>query len=149
MPEVSLGGGSDNALSTVVSARECNVSRRAALAQHFPLFNNAGLADCREIVSVARECEFSRRQIIFLQGDPVRNVILLTSGNAKITQLGQNGAEVIVHVVGRGELIGMIRFCGQYTHCSTAQALSDSTAFVWEMEVFKSNSLLSCLGEMG
>jgi hypothetical protein len=64
------------------------VLRKVALVQHFPLFDEVA-ADCREIVSLARECECdcSRRQPVFEQSDPVRDVIMLTSGREKIAQL--------------------------------------------------------------
>src|SRR5205807_9197619 len=52
--------------------------------QHSPLFANVSPADCREIVSAARESEFPRRDTIFLEGDPIRQVVLLTSGSVKV-----------------------------------------------------------------
>jgi CRP-like cAMP-binding protein len=138
MKKESHGARPDNAARALQARdRERNVLRKVALVQHFPLFDHVTSADCREIVSLAHECEFSRRQAIFLRGDPVRNAILLTSGSAKITQLGQNGAEVIVRIVKPGDVVGMTTFCEQCNHRSTAQTVSDSTAFVWESSVFE------------
>ena len=92
-------------------------------------------SDCRDIVSRARECEFLRGEKIFLQGDPVRNVTLLTSGSAKITQLGQNGSEVILRIVGPGDIV--TGFCLQCSHGSLAQVRHDSKALVWDTSVFE------------
>src|ERR671922_1221005 len=119
----------------VASARECNI-RNAALVQHFPLFANIPPADCREIVSAARTSEFSRRDTIFLQGDPIRQVILLTSGSAKIMQLSQNGAEVILRLAGPGELVGIAGRPAERHHSSMV-ALSACTALVWEVRAFQ------------
>lgn len=119
------------------AAVESTALRRAALVQDFPLFAGVSHSDCREIVSLSGECKFSRGQTVFQEGDPVRNVFLLTSGNAKITRFGDNGTKVILRLVGHGELVDMIGFSEQSNHCSTAEALSNSTAFVWDTKVFE------------
>lgn len=118
-------------------AREDSISRRAALVQRFPLFANVSEADCREILSRARQCEYSRHQTIFVEGDPVGNLVLLTSGSARLVKVGQNGAEVILRLVGPGGIVGVTGFCGERRHRSMAQALSASTSLVWEMSVFE------------
>lgn len=118
------------------SARECKTLRNATLVQHFPLFANISPADCREIVSAARECEFSRRDTIFLQGDPIRQVILLTSGSAKIMQLGQNGAEVILRLAGPGDVVEIAGRPAERHHSSMV-ALSACTALIWEARAFQ------------
>lgn len=110
---------------------------KTALVQDFPLFASVSQSDCREIVSLSGECNFSRGQTVFEEGDPVRNVFLLTSGEAKITRFGDNGTKVILRLVGHGELVDIIQFSEHCNHCSTAEALSDSTAFVWDAKVFE------------
>lgn len=119
------------------AAVESTALRRAALVQDFPLFAGVSHPDCREIVSLSGECKFSRGQTVFQEGDPVRNVFLLTSGNAKITRFGANGTKVILRLVGHGELVDLTGFSEQSNHCSTAEALSNSTAFVWDTKVFE------------
>jgi CRP/FNR family transcriptional regulator, nitrogen oxide reductase regulator len=110
---------------------------RAPRVQQFPLFSNVSLADCREIVSTAHERAFSRRETIFLEGDPIRNIILLTSGSAKVMQFGQNGSEVILSLSGPGEIVGMAGFYAQDHYRSMARALSASTALVWNTSLFE------------
>src|SRR2546429_1780110 len=72
---------------------EGETTRREALVKPSPLFSDIPASECREIASAAHEKHFARRQSIFLEGDPVRRVVLLTSGSAKIVQLGPSGAE--------------------------------------------------------
>jgi CRP/FNR family transcriptional regulator, nitrogen oxide reductase regulator len=119
---------------------EGETTRREALVKPSPLFSDIPASECREIVSTAHERHFARRQSIFLEGDPVRRVVLLTSGSAKIVQLGQSGAEVILGVRGPGEVVGTVGLRPQDRHCSTAQALGSSTALVWEAAVFETLS---------
>jgi CRP-like cAMP-binding protein len=119
---------------------ESETSRRAALVQHSPLFTGISARECREIVSSAHERHYTRRQTIHLEGDPIGQVILLTSGSAKIVQFGQNGTEVILRLRGAGELVGPAGSSPQGRHCSMAQALGAATALVWDAAVFESIS---------
>jgi hypothetical protein len=67
MPEVPSAPSCGSVAPIVVaSPRECNTFFKVRLVQHCPLFANIPPADCQEIVSVASESEFSRRDIIFL-----------------------------------------------------------------------------------
>ena len=112
-------------------------SRRAALVQHSPLFSSISALECREIVSAAHEKHFARRQTMFFEGDPVRELILVTAGSAKIVQFGQNGTEVILSLKGPGEVVGTVGLRPQCRHCSMAQALMASTTLVWDATVFE------------
>ena len=138
MPEVQSAG-SYGAVAPIsaASAREWNTSRKVTLAQRSPLFTNISPADCGEIVSAARESEFSRRVTIFLEGDPIRHVVLLTSGSAKVMKLGQNGTEVILRIAGPGDVVELTGRPAQDRHCSMAQALRASTALIWEASAFQ------------
>ena len=108
-----------------------------AFVQRLPLFSDISPADCRTIVSTAREKRFSRREAIFFEGDPARQVVLLLSGCVKITQLGFAGAEVILRLSGVGDLVsGLGRLDANSSHCSTAQAVRPSTALVWQAATF-------------
>ncbi len=65
--------------------------RRAASVQHFEVFSDLPMADCSALMAAAQERQFGRRHTVFLEGDPVRQVVLLVSGSLKVTQLGANG----------------------------------------------------------
>ena len=119
---------------------ESETTRREALVKPSALFADIPASECREITSAAHEKHFARRQTIFLEGDPVRRVVLLTSGSAKIVQLGQSGAEVILAVRGPGEVVGTVGLRPQDRHCSTAQALGSATALVWDAAAFETLS---------
>jgi len=126
--------------STTGFLSESEITRREALVKASPLFSDMPASECREMVSAAYEKHFARRQTIFLEDDPVRGVVLLTSGSAKMMQLGKSGAEVILGVRGRGEVVGTVGLRPQGRHCSTAQALVSSTALVWDATVFETLS---------
>jgi len=112
------------------------LSPRSTLIQRFPLFSGVSLADCTSIVSSAREKNFYRRQTIFAQGDPVRQILLLVSGCVKLTQFGQDGSEVILRLTGPGEIVGALGMCTEGGHGSTAQTTESSTALIWDTASF-------------
>src|ERR1700747_1568603 len=68
----------------------------AALALRSSVFAGASPAACKEVVSAAHEKKFDTAQVIFCQGDPVRQVLLLVSGCVKVLQVGANGHEVML-----------------------------------------------------
>jgi CRP-like cAMP-binding protein len=113
-------------------------SDRATLVQGFALFSGVSPSDCASIVSTAREKHFLGRQIIFAEGDPVRQIWLLLSGCVKVTQLGLNGDEVILKLNGPGEIVGAFGSCTRCNHCSAAQTLQPSTGLLWEAANFES-----------
>jgi CRP/FNR family transcriptional regulator, nitrogen oxide reductase regulator len=112
----------------------------ATRVQHFTLFANISPEDRSLIVNEARERLFSRGQIIYTEGDDMRQVVLLTSGYAKMVQCGQNGSAVIFRLCLPGELVGTPGIFKQARHRSTPQALSSSSALVWDSSVFESLS---------
>ena len=136
MSEVHSAG-SYAGVAPIASRRDCDTLRKVGLVQHSPLFANIPAADCQEIVSAASKSEFSRRDIIFLEGDPIRHVILLTSGSAKIIKVGQNGTEVILRIAGPGDLVEVTGLPEEGRHRSMAQALNASTALIWEPSAFQ------------
>jgi len=113
------------------------VSPKTSLIENFSLLKDVAAADCAAIFAAGREKRFLRRQNIFSEGDPVRQVVMLLSGCVKITQIGLSGSEVILRLNGAGEIVGAFRLCGNCTHCSAAQAVQPSTAMVWDAAVFE------------
>jgi CRP-like cAMP-binding protein len=111
---------------------------RVALVQSFTLFTNIPPSDCSQIVIAARERRFARGEIIHIEGDSIRQVVLLTSGSAKMVQCGQNGSAVILRLCGPGDVVGSLGISMQAKYRSTPQALTASSAFVWESSVFES-----------
>jgi CRP/FNR family transcriptional regulator, nitrogen oxide reductase regulator len=115
------------------------MSQRVALVQQFALFSGIASADCTNILSTAHERYFSRRQTISFEGDPIRQVLLLTSGCVKVTQFGQDGKEAILRINGPGEVLGLELWSGG-NHCSTAQAVQSSSALAWDGASFEAVS---------
>jgi CRP/FNR family transcriptional regulator, nitrogen oxide reductase regulator len=136
----SLGTQPAPRLSTSTLA-ECATRSRVTLVHSFPLFADIPIEACREIVAQAQTKEFLRRETIYQEGDSIRRTILLISGCVKITQLGENGSEVILRLNGSGDVIGKIDIQKHARHCSKAQTLRASTVLIWDASVFEALSV--------
>jgi CRP/FNR family transcriptional regulator, nitrogen oxide reductase regulator len=113
------------------------LSEKMRAISNFTLFADVTPAEFEAIISQAREKRFSRRETLYSEGDPVRQVTMLISGFVKVTQMGVNGNEVILRLNGGGEIVGSYRVCVNCTHCSTAQAVQPCVALVWDAAVFE------------
>ena len=102
-----------------------------------PLFSGLSPCDYKQISAAARVKEFKRGEVLHVQGDTVRQVLLIVSGIVKTTKLGSSGAEVILRLNGPGDVIVEGNpFCtGE--HGTTAQVFRLCQALVWDALVFK------------
>jgi CRP/FNR family transcriptional regulator, nitrogen oxide reductase regulator len=104
------------------------------------LFAAVSATELAEIVSAARPMQFTRGHTIFNAGDKVQNVMLLTEGSVKVTQIDENGNEVILRLVEPGEIVGPFWSAKQSEHDSTAEARASCKSLVWEMAAFEALS---------
>jgi len=123
-----------------IANRDAVARQRAEWVRQFPAFHNLTAAECAEILAAAHEKKIPRREIIFREGAPCRQVLLVLSGSIKATQVGPTGCEVILRLRGPGELVGAL---GPYLGTNnwvTASATQATTALVWDAATFESLS---------
>jgi CRP/FNR family transcriptional regulator, cyclic AMP receptor protein len=116
-----------------VEVGSCPVSLSAELS---PLFADMPMSDCEKVVSTAWTTMFKPRQTIFFAGDPIKEILLLTEGSVKITQLGEDGRAVILRLERPGGVIGSLGSAAWDEHCSMAQAIFPCKALIWSVPVF-------------
>ena len=102
-----------------------------------PLFSGMSSADFTRISAAARVKEFERGEMLYIDGDSVRQVLLLASGFAKINKLGMSGTEVILRFSVPGDVLGAVGLFSTGRHCTTAQAFRLCRALVWDAPAFK------------
>jgi CRP-like cAMP-binding protein len=96
------------------------------------LFTGLTPRDCREIAACARARTFACDELLFLQGQPARSLILLQSGSVKHTQLGSDGKEVLMWMSGSGDAINLQTELPSRNHTCSARAMEQCKALVWE-----------------
>jgi CRP-like cAMP-binding protein len=121
----------------VAFPRSGAVSGGVVAASRPPLFSGILAGDYAEISAAARLKEFTRAEMLYFAGDSVQQVLLVTSGFVKITQLGFTGAEVILRLGAPGDVIGAADLFSIGKHGTTAQAFRPCRALVWDAVTFK------------
>jgi CRP-like cAMP-binding protein len=114
------------------SSKESNVAERVVLMCASALFAGLTPKDCHEIASCASARKFARDEVLFMQGQPVRNVVLIQTGSVKLTQLSPNGDEVILWMNGEGESVGVHSESPDCNHTCSARAMEQCRALTWE-----------------
>jgi CRP/FNR family transcriptional regulator, nitrogen oxide reductase regulator len=109
---------------------------RVACLRSAPLFRGLSQSESCEIAESAQELQFSHRETIFRQDDPVRSVYVVASGTVKVTQLSEGGKEVILRVDRRGSLIDDLADASQ-VHASSAQTINSCGVLAWNAWTFE------------
>ncbi len=105
-------------------------------AERPPLFCGVSPGDYARIAAAARVKQFGRGEMLYVEGEPVRHVMLLTSGLVKFNKLGLSGTEVILGLGVPGDVLGALGLFLNGAHCTTAQAFRECRALVWDAAAF-------------
>jgi CRP/FNR family transcriptional regulator, cyclic AMP receptor protein len=75
---------------------------------------------------------FRRKETVFSQGDPTKNVIYIQEGGVKITVVNEVGREAVVAILGPGDFFGEGCIAGQSICIATATTIAPTTVLVIE-----------------
>src|ERR1700674_3780398 len=116
-----------NAMKT---RKRANGKRKPSTFNAEAFLNSAGLA--RTIT------EFGKKETLFSQGDPCKNIMYIQKGAVKISVVSETGKEAVVAMLGSGDFIGEGGLAGQPLRMATATAVTPVTALVIEnKEMFR------------
>ncbi|HWC19465.1 MAG TPA: Crp/Fnr family transcriptional regulator, partial [Terriglobales bacterium] len=86
----------------------------------------------------ARARTFLRHEVVFLEGQPIRHVLLIKSGFVKLTQLSQHGNEVILRLSGAGDIVGVLALSAESHHTCSAYVVETCKGLLWDVLKFES-----------
>lgn len=106
---------------------------------HGPSFLDRLTSADREILEHAsNRRQYRRGAVIFLDGDDAREVLIIESGELKITLASQDGREIMIDIRGAGEIVGEMSLIDDSPRSASAFALSSPTdVFVLSVRDFK------------
>jgi CRP/FNR family transcriptional regulator, cyclic AMP receptor protein len=94
------------------------------------LFNTQEFLDS---AGVARKvAEFKKKETIFSQGDPCRNVLYIQKGGVRLSVVNESGKEAVVAILGPGDFFGEGCLAGQPTRIGRATSIAPTTALIIE-----------------
>ena len=105
------------------------------------LFAGLPTSVIKEVIASARPRDFASSDVMFFVDDPIRQVLLLTEGLVKKSQLSQGGREAILRLIIPGEVISELALVSGGTYSSTAQALQDCKVLAWDSATFEAASV--------
>ncbi len=116
------------------SSANSNLAEHLVLMCASALFTGLSPRECQEIASCARARTFARDELLFAQGQPVHNLILLQTGSVKLTQLSPGGNEVLLWMTGSGDAVNVNADTSACSHTCSARAMEQCRALVWEYQ---------------
>jgi CRP-like cAMP-binding protein len=82
--------------------------------------------------------EYDKRQTLFCQGHPCKNIMYIQKGGVKISVVSKTGKEAVVGILGPGDFIGEGGLAGQPMRMATATAVTNVTVLVIDnQEMFR------------
>lgn len=90
--------------------------------------------ELERLIPMLTERRFRPRQVLFSTGDPAERVYLLLKGRVKIYQVAENGKEIILDVVAKGDVVGDMAVMEDGERTACAQAIDETVAvsISWE-----------------
>ena len=102
--------------------------------QQSALFQGLDASALQAIAGASRLRRVKSGAFFFYQDQPATTLYVLTEGRVKFTQVTAEGQQVLLRVIGPGEMFGTVAALGDAVHPATAQAFGDCTALGWRSE---------------
>lgn len=103
-------------------------NQRAALLGASSLLECLSDEDKYTLARAAMHVEFEKDDILFAQDTPAEGFYILTKGRVKVFRIGPEGREQLLHLFGRGEMLGEVPVFQGRNYPATAQAQSTTQA---------------------
>jgi CRP-like cAMP-binding protein len=118
-------------MSSIPGRRSVKVRRSAKKANsRSPAFDAQSFLDS---AGLGRKVgKFRRKETVFAQGDPARNVMYIQEGGVKLTVVNETGKEAVVAVLGPGDFFGEGCLTGRSICKVTATTIASTTVLVIE-----------------
>jgi CRP-like cAMP-binding protein len=104
----------------------------AHLLASIDLFSQLSIQDLDEIASTATQRDYDKNAYLFHQGDPARRFCVLVKGKVKLTQLTEDGQQIILRYVSPGEAFAIIAVLSKISYPVTATAVNQVSLLSWE-----------------
>ncbi|MGM0644448.1 MAG: Crp/Fnr family transcriptional regulator, partial [Thermodesulfobacteriota bacterium] len=74
--------------------------------------------------------------VLFVQGDPADRCYLVKQGRLKLSRVNEDGKEVTIRYISKGEITAVITVIKKSEYSVTARAMEDTLVVAWEQSVF-------------
>lgn len=92
-----------------------------------PVFAGLPAKELDMLAAVSAEEPFRSRQYVFMEGDAARWLCVVRSGRVKIVKHSHAGKDVVLEILGPGEVFGAVAVIERRSYPAAAQALEPTT----------------------
>jgi CRP-like cAMP-binding protein len=107
------------------------------ILQKITLFKGLSSEQLQRTVEVASRRDYSADSTLFYQGDEATKFYLLLDGEIKLSQLTEDGQQIILHIVVSGEAFGILAVLQQIPYPVTAQAVKPAQVLAWDEQTMR------------
>ena len=102
-----------------------------------PLFKGVAAVTVARITDLAHRKHKFAGECFFAEGEPADDFFLLVAGRVKLTQMTADGNQVVLRLIGPGEVFGGAGAFGDPTYPTGAEAVEPSTALAWSSNTMR------------
>jgi CRP/FNR family transcriptional regulator len=103
-----------------------------------PVFAALPAREIDALAAIAREDTRRARDYIFMEGDPARALCIVRSGRVKILRHSRTGKDVVLELLGPGEIFGGVAVIEQRPYPATAQAIETTSVIAIPADAVRS-----------
>ena len=107
-----------------------------AVVKALPLFDRMSDEDLDKLLGHASPRRVPQGDTVFEQGQPAVSFYLLLHGRLKVTQVTEDGQQIIVRVVHPGDLFGFAKALQRTDYPGTAIAAAESLTLGWPTDLW-------------
>jgi CRP-like cAMP-binding protein len=109
---------------------------KIAVLKKIPIFANMGQDELSGLAEKAIRKKFSRDTIIVSEGDDGDSLMIIVSGQVKVTLLSEDGKEIILSILRQGDFFGEMSLLDGEPRSATVIAMKDSTLLIIQRQNF-------------
>jgi CRP/FNR family transcriptional regulator, cyclic AMP receptor protein len=115
---------------------ERQLAARVELLEQAPLFSVLHPTDIRTLATRFHPVQYRRGEMIFREGEPAERLFLIQDGRVKLSISSSRGGELLIGVLGRGQIFGELAVIDRGPRAMNARAMEDSEVYALTSDVF-------------
>ena len=117
-------------VSPIAGLRERRfLEERVALLEQAPLFSVLHPVDLQMLATKFQPVRYRRGEMIFREGEPAERLFLIDEGRVKLTIASPAGQELLIAVLGRGEVFGELAIIDRGPRAMDARAMEAAQVY--------------------
>jgi CRP-like cAMP-binding protein len=102
---------------------------RVELLEQAPLFSVLDPADLRILAARFHLVRYGKGEVIFREGETAERLFLIDSGRVKLSIASPTGQELLIGVLGRGQIFGELEIIDRGPRAMDARAMEDALLY--------------------